>query len=130
MKGLCCAAQKAGDLGKPLIITVTRKDGTHAERCGVCEVRPSCSNQAKPVFAFRFLPAGVCNLAAAKCGPTPAGIAQYNQERITASPGGARETTAYSPVGGNGTPIHFTTRALPGPEYPYALPAPPAHPVF
>ena len=85
MKGLCCAAQAAGDLGKPLVVQITKKDGTTTQRCGVCEVRPSCSNQAKLVFAFRFLASAACGLVgASKCAPTQAGLTQYNTERQVA----------------------------------------------
>lgn len=79
-KGICCAAQAAGDLGKPLVITVHRKDGTTYQRCGTCEIVPSCRTPQKRVFAFRFLASADCGIVAAKCGPTAAGIAQYNAE--------------------------------------------------
>lgn len=81
-KGVCCAAQAAGDLGKPLIVNVKHKDGSITQRCGTCEIRPSCSNQAKLVFAFRFIKSLACGLAGAThCAPTAAGQAQYNTER-------------------------------------------------
>ena len=76
-KGVCCAAQQAGDLGKPLIVNVRTANGV-TTRCGVCEIRPSCRDPQKLVFAFRFLKGLACGLATTKCGPTAAGIAQYN----------------------------------------------------
>lgn len=116
MKGLCCAAQAAGDLGKPLVINVRHKDGTTSQRCGVCEVIPSCRDPQKLVFAFRFLKAIACGLAgAAKCGPTPTGIAQYNAARSVAA------TTGFAPFEGVALPIRPYT--LPhGAPGPYALP--------
>lgn len=120
-KGLCCAAQAAGDLGKPLIIQVHRKDGTITQRCGVCEVVPSCKHPQNRVFAFRFLASDVCELTAASCAPTAAGVAQYQRERVIAAPGGARETTAYITGGGDGRPITLTPRALTR-DTPYLLP--------
>lgn len=121
-KGLCCAAQSRGDLGKPLVMTIHTKSGAH-QRCGVCEVVPSCRNQAVKVFAFRFLPNAVCNLAGkASCKPTPAGEAQYLRDVAIMAPGGAREPYAYQITGGDGLPLAFTPRALPGPEVPYILP--------
>ena len=88
MKGLCCLAQQNGDLGKPLSVTVTRKDGSSFQRCGVCEVRPSCSNPSKLVFAFRFLKGAACGLlGGSKCGPTPQGVQQYNTARSSAPQG-------------------------------------------
>ena len=81
-KGICCAAQAAGDLGKPLVIVVHRKDGSTYQRCGTCEVAPSCRAPQKLVFVFRFLKSAACGLVGAtSCGPTAAGIAQYNAER-------------------------------------------------
>lgn len=118
-KGLCCAAQTAGDLGKPLLVTIHKKDGTTSTRCGVCEVRPSCANQSKLVFAFRFLASSVCNLASSHCKPTTAGIAQYNLERTRAAAG--LERTEYIELGGTGgVPLTLRPMAIPG--RPYALP--------
>lgn len=94
-KGICCAAQAAGDLGRPLVVMVHRKDGTTYERCGTCEVRPACNNPQKRVFAFRFLPSGACGLAASKCMPTAAGIAQYERE-VTASAAAGQGVLSYS----------------------------------
>jgi hypothetical protein len=120
-KGLCCAAQAAGDLGKPIVIVVHKKDGSTTERCGTCEIVPSCRNQTVKVFAFRFLASADCGLAAAKCKPSAAGEAQYNLERARASSGLERE--AYTPVYSNGT-SRITgvrpLRAIPG--RPYMLP--------
>lgn len=93
-KGLCCAAQAAGDLGKPLLITVHHKDGTTSERCGVCEVVPSCKNQAVPVFAFRFLKGIACGIPGGSCKPTAAGVAQYRNQIPIAAAG--REIDLYS----------------------------------
>lgn len=118
-KGLCCAAQAAGDLGKPLVITVTHKDGTTSERCGVCEVVPSCKHPQKAVFAFRFLAKNICGLLGGKaCTPTAAGIAQYTRDRTVAAAG--REVTEYAVANGN----VFRPRPIPGGATPYALPAP------
>lgn len=81
-KGICCAAQAAGDLGKPLVVTIHRKDGSTYQRCGTCEVAPSCRNPQKLVFVFRFLANAACGiLGATKCTPNAAGVAQYNAER-------------------------------------------------
>jgi hypothetical protein len=94
-KGLCCAAQAAGDLGKPLIITVHHKDGTTTRRCGVCEVVPSCRDQSKLVFAFRFLKSMVCGIPGAKqCVPTAAGITEYRAQVPLARAG--RELLEYT----------------------------------
>lgn len=88
-KGLCCQAQKNGDLGKPLQIQMVRKcDGKVITRCGVCEVGPSCRDPQKLVFQFRFLKGVDCNLATGKCMPTAAGVAQYNNERALAQQSG------------------------------------------
>jgi hypothetical protein len=88
-KGLCCAAQAAGDLGKPLVVTIHRKDGSTYERCGVCEVQPSCRNPGKLVFAFKFLASAACNLpTAVHCAPTAAGTAQYNAQVSAAAQAG------------------------------------------
>jgi hypothetical protein len=112
-KGICCAAQAAGDLGRPLIVNVVHKNGTTTQRCGVCEVRPSCSNPQKLVFAFRFLKSIACGLAGAtKCTPSSAGIAQYNAERTAAA---AAPQTVFSDV----IPIVSTGRAG---GSPYTLP--------
>jgi hypothetical protein len=84
-RGVCCAAQAAGDLGKPLVVDVHTASGIK-QRCGVCEVRPSCHNPQKLVFAFRFLKNAACALpGTAHCAPTAAGIAQYNAERTAAA---------------------------------------------
>lgn len=89
-KGLCCAVQAQGGLGKPIQLTIHNKDGSTTQRCGVCEVAPSCSNPQKRVFRFRFLKGIVCGLAGAgKCGPTPAGVAQYANARATAAATGS-----------------------------------------
>lgn len=119
-KGLCCAAQAAGDLGKPIIITVHKKDGTTVQRCGTCEIVPSCRNQAIKVFAFRFLHSIDCGLfGAAKCKPSAQGEAQYNLERARASSGLERE--AYLPVYMNGRVSAVRPgRAITG--APYTLP--------
>ena len=85
-KGICCAAQAKGDLGKPLAVKYVTKTGETKIRCGVCEVRPSCSDQSKLVFAFRFLKNMACGIAgAASCAPTSAGVAQYNATRTAAA---------------------------------------------
>ena len=98
-KGICCAAQAAGDLGKPLIITVHRKDGSTYQRCGTCEVAPSCRNPQKLVFVFRFLKGVACGIAgAAKCGPTAQGVSQYNQERSSALSTGQRVLLEQPPL--------------------------------
>lgn len=122
-KGLCCEAQAAGDLGKPLVIDVVRKDGTHTERCGVCEVVRSCKDQTKKVFAFRFLPAGVCGIGAKKCLPTAAGIAQYDAAARQMAAG--TERTEYIPIetGTNGRVTGFRGMPIPGAHpTPYRLP--------
>ncbi len=121
-KGLCCAAQAAGDLGKPLLVTIHHKDGTQSQRCGVCEVVPSCKHPQNRVFAFRFLHANVCGLTAAKCQPSAAGIAQYTREIGVARAAG--EATEYIPSNGAGRPITFTPRAILGTHVPYTLPSP------
>lgn len=85
-KGLCCQIQAQGGLGRPIQLSIRKKDGTTVERCGVCEVGPSCSNPQKTVFRFRFLASRVCGIAGtSSCQPTPAGIAQYNTARTQAS---------------------------------------------
>jgi hypothetical protein len=112
-RGVCCAAQAAGDLGKPLIVTVHFKNGTVGQRCGVCEIRPSCSNPQKLVFAFRFLTGLACGLATTKCAPTQAGIAQYN---ATATAAG---TTGQQSFAESGTPPTFLPVSL---GSPYQIP--------
>jgi hypothetical protein len=93
--GLCCAAQAAGDLGKPLIVNVVSKStGQTTQRCGVCDIVPSCKNPNKTVFSFRFLKKQDCNLAGGKCTPTAAGIAQYNTQIPIAAAAG--EAFAYT----------------------------------
>ena len=120
-KGLCCAAQAAGDLGKPLIVTVRRRDGTTFQRCGVCEVRPSCSNPQKLVFAFRFLKRLVCGLpgGATKCGPTAQGVAQYQSQIPVAAAGG--QFTAFGPDIRETPQFEFPPTMIPG-GVPYQLP--------
>jgi hypothetical protein len=121
-KGVCCAAQAAGDLGKPLVVTLHKKDGTLATRCGVCEVRPSCSNPQKLVFAFRFLKSVACGLpGASQCKPTAAGIAQYQAERTAAAstPQGAFIETPTLPTGATFAPY---TRPTGSTWLPYTLP--------
>jgi hypothetical protein len=119
-KGLCCAAQKAGDLGKPLVVTVHNKCGGATQRCGVCEVGPSCQNPQKLVFKFRFLKSIDCNLTAGSCQPTQAGIAQYNAERGRASVSGEIPSIYQYPITPGGA-ITFTPEGrLPG--APYQLP--------
>ena len=115
MKGICCAAQAAGDLGKPLVVTIHRKDGTTREACGVCEVVPSCRNPQKLVFAWRFLKGLACGLAGAThCTPTAQGRAQYENERTAAA---ARGQTPLIDVTG------IPTYTLPHmPTVPYLLP--------
>lgn len=116
-KGLCCAAQTAGDLGKPLIVNIRKKDGTMTQRCGVCEVVPSCRNPQKLVFAFRFLASAVCGLAGArKCTPTTAGIAEYRTQIPIAA--GGRELLEYNVANGN----VFQQRTIPGGGRPYMIP--------
>lgn len=120
-KGLCCAAQAAGDLGKPLVIDVVTKTGIH-QRCGVCEVVPSCRNPNKRVFAFRFLKNIACGLAGrASCTPTAAGIAQYTAQIPLAAAG--REITEYR-LSEPGNIPPFMPRAVPGGGARYALPNP------
>ena len=115
-KGVCCAAQAAGDLGKPLIVSVTTSTGLVKQRCGVCEVRPSCSNPQKLVFAFRFLKSVACGLlGTAKCTPTAAGIAQYNATATQAA------TVAQSAFTESGIPPVFAPYTG-GPRLPYAIP--------
>ncbi len=93
-KGICCALQAAGRLGDPVVVTM--KNGS--KRCGVCEVRPSCRDPQKLVFAFRFLKGLVCKLpGASACAPTAAGVAQYNQVRTQAAVSGASFEIADQP---------------------------------
>ena len=93
-KGLCCAAQAAGDLGKPLIVNVVSTlTGLTTQRCGTCDVVPSCRNPNKLVFSFRFLKKQDCNLVGGKCVPSAAGIAQYNAAIPIAAAAG--EPSAY-----------------------------------
>jgi hypothetical protein len=120
-KGVCCAAQAAGDLGKPLVVTIHKKDGTLSQRCGVCEVRPSCSNAQKLVFAFRFLQSAACGLfGGSKCSPTAAGIAQYDSQVRAAATAGQSAFVESPLVPGPGatftpyTPLNSTR--------PYTLP--------
>jgi hypothetical protein len=126
-KGLCCLAQANGDLGKPLRIVVQTKSGT-SERCGVCEVVQSCSTQTSkpphPVFRFRFLAGGECDLTTGKCLPTTAGIAQYNTERARAGSGLESEFFIPTISGTNG---HYTSIRPGGAitrRAPYVLPPP------
>lgn len=115
-KGVCCAAQAAGDLGKPLVISIHKKDGTVTQRCGVCEIRPSCSNAQKLVFAFRFLKGAACGLlGASKCTPSAAGIAQYNATATSAA------TVAQSAFTELNPPVTFAPYTG-GPRLPYAIP--------
>ncbi len=121
MKGLCCAAQAAGDLGKPLVLTLTHKTGPLAgqtyQKCGVCEIAPSCSDQTKMVFRFRFLPGSTCGIAgASSCKPTPTGVAQYNAARLSLA--AAPATVEYGVTGLN----IFTGRPLPARGTTYSLP--------
>jgi hypothetical protein len=119
MAGLCCLAQKNGDLGKELVVTIHHKNGTTTQRCGVCEVVPSCKDQSKLVFAFRFLANAVCRLPgkSSGCTPTAAGRVQYNAERALAARGGASNPYEYQV--GNGVLI---PRAISGGALPYSLP--------
>lgn len=114
-KGLCCLAQQRGDLGKPIVVVLHHKNGQTSQRCGVCEVVPSCRNPQKRVFAFRFLKNLVCNLPGkAHCEPTQAGIAEYQQQIPIAAAG--RETLDYfAPT------LAPTARSG---MYPYSLPNP------
>jgi hypothetical protein len=124
-KGVCCAAQAAGDLGKPLIVIVHHKDGTTSQRCGTCEVRPSCTNPQKLVFAFRFIKSLACGLAGAKsCAPTSAGIAQYNAERAKVATTAELTTHGYTIAPGTGAvsfPVYTRPAGSPAPS-PYVLP--------
>lgn len=89
-KGLCCQVQADGRLGFPIEVTIHKKDGSTIQRCGVCEVAPSCSDPQKKVFRFRFLKNMVCGImGGTACGPTPAGIAQYGAQRTAARTTGA-----------------------------------------
>ena len=113
-KGICCAAQAAGDLGKPLVITIHRKDGSTYQRCGTCEVAPSCRNPQKLVFVFRFLANMACGIVgAAKCAPTAQGVAQYNAERTAAAGTGQPAlyenggATRFQPTGVTGRPYQL-----------------------
>jgi hypothetical protein len=124
-KGVCCAAQAAGDLGKPIIVVLHNKDGTvkigsdgqPEKRCGTCEVRPSCRNPQKLVFAFRFLQSLACGLAGTKsCQPTSAGIAQYNAERTAAA------STGQVVYDESGTPIQIVPVVPRTVGRPYQLP--------
>jgi len=119
-KGLCCAAQAQGDLGKPLIVTIHKKDGTTSQRCGVCEVAPSCRDPQKVVFQFKFLKGVDCHLAGGSCQPTAAGIAQYNATRSQASVSGEVPDLYQYPALPGAGPIVFTPRPPRG--APYQLP--------
>jgi len=119
-KGVCCAAQAAGDLGKPIVLTLRKKDGTTYQRCGTCEVGPSCHNPQKIVFLFRFLPNGACGIAGTThCQPTAAGIAQYNATRSSAA--AAPQARVFYSVGPSGNIGFQTGSVVPG-ETPYSLP--------
>jgi len=120
-KGLCCAAQAAGDLGKPLIVTIHKRDGTTSQRCGVCEIAPSCRDPQKLVFRFSFLKGIDCHLAGGACAPTAAGIAQYNAERGAAIAAGQVPLAYQYPVTPGGA-ITFAPRPPAG--APYTLPLP------
>ena len=126
-KGLCCAAQAAGDLGKPLLVTIHKKDGTNTQRCGVCEVVPSCRNPQTAVFAFRFLKSAVCGLlGSGTCKPSAAGIAQYSQQRTLEAAGTEPTRYSYSYPALGGPPV-LTGGAVPGYRpgaYRVALPSP------
>lgn len=113
--GLCCAAQAAGDLGKPLIVTVHKKDGSTVQRCGVCEVVPSCRHPQVLVFAFRFIKSMACGIAGrTSCKPTAGGIAEYRAQ-IPIAARGAEAIAYYDPS--------LQTRALPPTgRAPYTLP--------
>jgi len=119
-RGLCCAAQKNGDLGKPLIVTIHKKDGTTQTRCGTCEVGPSCRDPQRLVFQFRFLKGMDCNLASGSCKPTAAGVAQYNAVRSQAAVSGEVPDIYQYPLTPGGGPIVFTPRPPVG--APYQLP--------
>jgi hypothetical protein len=119
-KGLCCAAQKNGDLGKPLIVTVHRKDGTTTTRCGTCEIGPSCANPQKLAFKFRFLKGVDCNLAGGSCVPTAAGVAQYQAEAARVRVSGDVPDIYQYPLSPGGGPIVFSPRPPAG--APYVLP--------
>jgi hypothetical protein len=114
MAGFCCEMQARGLLGHADIITITKKDGTRSQRCGVCEIGPSCSNPQKLVFKFRFVASADCGLIAGTCKPTEAGIAQYNRDRV--EPAGhtvVRRTPATPGLGGTYTFPTVTTPRLP-----------------
>jgi len=127
-KGLCCQVQADGHLGDPIQITVKHKDGTTSQRCGVCEVRPSCSNPQKKVFGFRFLKAAICGLASTGgCTPTPAGIAQYSRVRTQVMASGAT-LEVQDPFFAPGEVPTYVTLPIPGAgaprRIPYTLPSP------
>jgi hypothetical protein len=116
-KGLCCAAAAAGDLGKALVVHMRNSCGVTTERCGVCEIGPTCQNPQKLGFRFRLLPSADCGLAGRKCAVTPAMIAQYNANRT--EPSGH----AVFDVSGTGTNT-FTRFAPPRTPAGYTLPNP------
>lgn len=120
-KGLCCAAQAAGDLGKPLVVTVALKTGGTTTRCGVCEIVPSCKNPQKTVFAFRFLKKQECGLPGTACAVTPAGLAQYTAQQGTAAAAGP--VGAFT-VGGTAGAVTLTPTAGFLGGLPYTLPNP------
>ena len=59
---VCCQAAQMGLLGRP--VTFTTRSG--AQRCGVCNTRPSMSRdprkRGKTVFQFRFAPNMSCGI--------------------------------------------------------------------
>jgi hypothetical protein len=117
-KGLCCQLQADGLLGREVQLTIHKKDGTTVDRCGVCEVGPSCSNPQKDVFRFRFIPSAVCNIpGTSACTPTPAGIAQYQAARTaartTGSPIEVQDVGALSGIGAR-PPARYSTLPVPG----------------
>src|SRR5216684_524618 len=114
-KGICCQLQAEGHLGQPIQLTIHKKDGTTTQRCGVCEVRPSCSNPQKLVFAFRFLKSAICGIAGvSSCKPTAAGTAQYSAARQAAATTGA-SFEVEDPFTGMGVPAPASYRVLPIP---------------
>jgi hypothetical protein len=128
-KGLCCQAQARGVLGAPLLINVRLKSGVQVQRCGVCEIAPSCQNPQKPVFRFRFLKGQDCNLTSGRCIPTPTGVAQY--QSLGTSPNLATLGTWTGPGGGPvnvagadfGVGVAGSQRVIGFPQQ-YQLPAP------
>jgi hypothetical protein len=117
-KGLCCMAARAGDLGKTLKVDIHNKmtGAIIGQRCGVCEIGPTCKNPQVLGFRFRFLASEKCGLPG-KCMITPAYVTQYNANRT--------EAAGHPVYQYNGTGKNIITPYTP-PDVPIAYTLPPS----